>query len=415
MKTICIAGKNDIAVNILLYCIKFYYKCRIVCVVNMNEPGINTWQKSLKWFAEKNGVEILSLKDVYEIEDLLFLSLEFDRIIRPEKFKSTLLYNIHFSMLPKYKGMHTSVLPILYCEENTGVTLHRIREGIDTGEIVEQTVVPISEDDSSFDLYKKLICSGTELVINNFCRLLHSNLETYQQPQQGSTYFSYNTIDYSNIKLDVNKTAYQIQNQVRAFYFRVFQIITWNGVKYLECKITNEVSNSKPGTIIEDTDIFTKISTIDYNAILYKDVFEELLESIRSGDNERSQYLCASKKTFQSQDYHGWSALTVAVYNNNFQMVDFLCKRGADINVLNNNGTTLLMYAKNCYTLFEDATIFEYLMEWGLNPNQKDYYGKELADYCRDEGIESIGNYRYTLEAGEEENSKYMWYRITSE
>ena len=128
MKTICIAGKNDIAVNILLYCIKFYYKCRIVCVVNMNEPGINTWQKSLKWFAEKNGVEILSLNDVYEIEDLLFLSLEFDRIIRPEKFKSTLLYNIHFSMLPKYKWMHTSVLPILYCEENTGVTLHRIRD-----------------------------------------------------------------------------------------------------------------------------------------------------------------------------------------------------------------------------------------------------------------------------------------------
>ena len=161
MKTICIAGKNDIAVNILLHCIENYSEYKIVCVTNKNETGVNLWQKSLKWFAERNNVEVVSLQDIYEMEELLFLSLEFDRIIKPEKFKSTELYNIHFSMLPKYKGMFTSVLPILNNEEHTGVTLHKIRDGIDTGEIIEQQKVVIEPDDTAFNLYIKLINEGT--------------------------------------------------------------------------------------------------------------------------------------------------------------------------------------------------------------------------------------------------------------
>lgn len=419
MKTICIAGKNDIAVDILLYCLNFYYEHRIVCITNRNEIGVNTWQKSLKWFAEKNNVEIVSLQDVYDIEDLLFLSLEFDRIIKPEKFKSTSLYNIHFSMLPKYKGMYTSVLPILYCEKNTGVTLHRIRAGIDTGEIIEQMTVPISIDDCSLDLYKKLIYSGTELVIKNLEKLLNGNLKTYRQEKEGSTYFSTNVIDYSNLELNVNKTAYQIKNQIRAFCFRPYQIIPWNGVKYIDCEITDDISIAKPGTIITDTDVYTKITTIDYNVILYKDVFEELLKSIQCGDNARAKYLCASKKNIEAQDSHGWSALTVAVYNNNYWMVEFLCKNGANLNVLNNNGTTLLMYAKNCYIQSGDATIFEYLMGCGLDAGQKDYKGKELADYCSAEGVEIIGKYGYRLNPeyiffkGSDQIRKYIWHQIT--
>lgn len=114
MKTICIAGKNNIAVDLLLHCMKFSPNCRLVCIAIKNDCGINNRQKSLKFFAKKNDVEILQLQDVYTLSDLLFLSCEFDSIIKPEKFRSNELYNIYFSMLPKYKGCHTSVLPILW-------------------------------------------------------------------------------------------------------------------------------------------------------------------------------------------------------------------------------------------------------------------------------------------------------------
>jgi methionyl-tRNA formyltransferase len=104
MKTICLAGKHDIAVNILLYCLEHYEKKYIKCILNRNETGRNSWQKSLKWFAEKKDVEIIELEDAYNIKDMIFLSLEFDQIIIPERFQTTELYNIHFSLLPKYKG-----------------------------------------------------------------------------------------------------------------------------------------------------------------------------------------------------------------------------------------------------------------------------------------------------------------------
>lgn len=394
MKTICIAGKNDIAVNVLLNCIKNYKDNKIICVVNKNEKGINSWQKSLKWFAEKNNVEIVELDDVYNIEDLLFLSLEFDRIIRPNKFKSKELYNIHFSLLPKYKGMYTSILPILNDENHTGVTLHKIRSGIDTGEIIEQIKIPIDLEDTSFDIYKKCIENGTQLVLKNLESLINNEFECKKQSPIGSSYYAASTIDFSNISLNCNQTAYQIKNQIRAFCFRPYQLLEWNYSKYIGCKIENEMSEQKPGTILEDNQLFTRISTIDYNVLLYKDVFEELLRNIVNFNNEIAKKMCICHKTIEFQDKHGWSPLTVAVYNNNYEITKYLIQNGADINIKNNNGTNLLMYAKDCYVQYNDATIFDYLLSLGLDPKDKDYSGKNLYDYCNDEGIKSIGNFK---------------------
>lgn len=396
MKTICIAGKNDIAVDILLYCKKIYPEYKLVCITNRNETGVNSWQKSLKWFAENNGVDIIDLKDAYEIEDLLFLSTEFDRIIRPDKFKTTELYNIHFSLLPKYKGCFTAIMPLLNGEEITGVTLHRIRAGIDTGEIVEQKKIDIKDDDCSLDVYKKCLRYGTELIISNLDKLLSGNIKTYRQGSKHSTYYPNTAVDYSNLELNTNVTAYQIQSQIRAFCFRPYQLLTWNGTRYIECAITDKVSEEKPGSILKETDTYTIIATIDYDVILYKDTFEELLECIKEHNNERVKYLCTSQKLITSQDKHGWSPLTVAVYNNNFEIVQWLVDKGADISVLNNNGTNLLMYAKNCFLNTGDSTIFEYLASKGLSFNQKDYYGKNLYDYCKTEEIEMIGKYNFT-------------------
>lgn len=396
MKTICIAGKNDIAVDIMSYCMEYYPKNKIICIINRNETGINSWQKSLKWFAEKKHVDIVELEDVYEIKELLFLSLEFDRIIHPNKFKSQELYNVHFSMLPKYKGMYTSVLPILNGEKYTGVTLHKIRAGIDTGEIVDQSKVLICDDDSAFNLYKKLINNGTELVKKNLDNLLSGNVIIKPQSKRDSFYFSKDEIDYANLGLNVNNTAFQIQSQIRAFCFRPYQLLEWNGIKYIECTITDNVSRCKAGTIIEDNEVLTKISTIDYDAVLYKDVLQILLKAIVDGNNDRAKKLCVSKKIVESQDKHGWSPLTVAVYNNNFEMVKFLISCGADIHVVNNNGTNLLMYAKNCFINTGDSTIFMYLISNGLSPERRDYFGKNLFDYCKEEGISKIGEYHLT-------------------
>ena len=64
--------------------------------------------------------------------------IEFDQIIKPTEFRSNRLFNIHFSYLPEFKGMYTSAIPILQGSTHTGVTLHGIDQGIDTGPIIAQ-------------------------------------------------------------------------------------------------------------------------------------------------------------------------------------------------------------------------------------------------------------------------------------
>ena len=72
-KTVCVAGKNDVAVDVMLYL--YGMKNRdfdLVVSCNLNEDGKNGWQKSLRFFAERLGVREVALEELYDIEDLVF-------------------------------------------------------------------------------------------------------------------------------------------------------------------------------------------------------------------------------------------------------------------------------------------------------------------------------------------------------
>ena len=192
------------------------------------------------------------------------------------------------------------------------------------------------------------------------------------------------------MELDINSTAFQIQNQIRAFCFRPYQILKWGNNCFVHCEITDNASQEKPGTMLEENDIVTEISTIDYDVILYKDNFERALKSIESEDNYNAKRYCSCKEIINSKDSHGWSPLTVAVYNGNFDMVKFLLKNNADYRVRNNNGTTLLMYAKDLGLATGEWEIFKLLLGYGLDVVDKDYRNRSLLDYLESEDMNKI-------------------------
>ena len=152
-KKICIAGKNEIALyglQILLK--KFDAEQLLVCPNKMtDEPS---WQPDLARYANHYGVTVSGLEDLYRIKDLVFISLEFDKIINPKKFLSDELYNVHFSLLPAYKGVYTSYWPIMNGEVKSGVTIHKIEKGIDTGDILFQKQFELPDTFTSRDLYQ---------------------------------------------------------------------------------------------------------------------------------------------------------------------------------------------------------------------------------------------------------------------
>lgn len=239
---LCIAGKNQIAVNATEYLInEINLSKNDLCVCcNKNDDGIDKWQPSLKLFAKKNNIPIYDLEQIYGFDDLIFISLEFDKIIQPVKFKSEKLFNIHFSFLPAYKGMFTSVLPIINGENFSGVTLHRIDEGIDTGDIIDQIIFSIELNDTARDLYFKYLEHGLELFKKNIGLIIENKFTSSPQNYIGSSYFSKKELDFNNIKINLNKSSFQIHNQIRAYIFQEYQLPIISGKKVTKSILTGE-------------------------------------------------------------------------------------------------------------------------------------------------------------------------------
>lgn len=268
---ICIAGKNNIAIDVCRYAVEHYPDAHVYALTNRNETGVDSWQRSyFKYIQSEPRIMLSTLEQMYEIEDLVFISTEYDRIIKPYLFKTNRLYNIHFSLLPAYKGVYPSVWPILNGEEYAGVTLHMMDQGIDTGDIISQKRFRLSQKETSFSLYAKLIDEGTKLVVKHIDQLIAHRFASIPQSSIGSTYYSKKSIDFANLNIDLNVTAMQLDRQIRAFYFPAYQIAHVYGHGITHAKILREKSTDKPGTIIKETNENIKLATIDYNIILYK-------------------------------------------------------------------------------------------------------------------------------------------------
>lgn len=262
---ICIAGKNDIAVDVCKYILEKYSDEDLCVCLNSNDNGLDGWQKSLKRYSIKNNISIVKLEDIYSREDLIFLSLEYDKVIDIKKFKSNKLYNIHFSLLPKYRGVYTSAWPILNNEEFSGVTLHKIDYGIDTGDIIDQIAFKIDFEDTARDLYLKYIKYGTLLVLKNIFNILNDEIKARAQNKYLATYYNKKSIIYSNIEIDFKQTAINVYNQVRAYSFKEFQLPRYNGFNIIKCTITDEKTFVPAGTVLMEFDSKILIATLDYN------------------------------------------------------------------------------------------------------------------------------------------------------
>ncbi len=384
---ICIAGKNNIAVDVLKYIVNHYGMDDICVVCNRTETGENGFQRSFRKYAKMIGIPERKLDEVYGIQNLVFLSLEFDRIVKPQLFSNARLYNIHFSLLPKYKGMYTSAHPILNGDKYSGVTLHYIDAGIDTGDIIDQERFEIGDCDCR-GLYQKYIEYGTTVVLKNIDDIIWDKTLAKKQNGEESTYYSKCSISYANICIDLNQTAEGVQRQIRAYSFREYQLPEVFGRKIGASRILETRAVGKPGTILFQTDEYIILNTVDYHIVLIFDEFDELMTACANGDLESAKRICANNaRVVNEKDDHGWTPLIVATYNNQVEIVQFLIAIGADSYTVNRNGTNLLMYAKEAYKNSGDNTLFKLFANMGLSVRKRDYMERDLLSYIAEENI----------------------------
>lgn len=382
-KIICIAGKNSIAVGGLYYVWKKYNnKCKIIALCDDSDNGVDLAQPSYKKFANKLGVEIVSLRDLYQIKSLCFISLEYFKLIDPKKFKSNQLFNIHFSLLPAYKGMYTSAHPILKNEKISGCTFHLIDKGIDTGKIIFQESFSISPKDICSTLYEKYLLNGLNLVHKRIDSLVINNYKAVRQDSSESTYFSKDSIDYPNPTIDLKVTSFQLANQLRAYSYRDYQLPIINKKVIFGHKILETKSIGKPGKILDMFDDKLTISTVDYDVDLYFDNFDLLLNAVLINSfNLVKKQISINPFTIDEKNKKGWTPLIISLYNGYNDIAEFLLSNGADPELTNGKGTTPLMYAKDRAQQTGNFSGLRLLLNQNILVNQKDIFAKDIFSY----------------------------------
>tara|TARA_Y100000590_G_scaffold469567_1_gene658315 strand:- start:2092 stop:2862 length:771 start_codon:yes stop_codon:yes gene_type:complete len=230
---ICIAGKNQCSIDVIKILAKHKInKKNIFILPNSTDKGRDTWQPSLKKYALKNKFKIVKLDELYGIKDLIFFSLEYEKIINVNKFESKSLFNYHFSLLPKYRGCHTNFLQIFNGEKYTGVTLHKINKGIDTGNIIDQKKFKIMLNDTAYDNYIKLMNCSVKLFKKNLYKIMKSSYKEKKQILSKGSYYKRSSVDYKKIiKINTRKQTLRIHNKIRSLIFPPYQMPIVNGIQ----------------------------------------------------------------------------------------------------------------------------------------------------------------------------------------
>ena len=127
--------------------------------------GIETQIVDHKNYKSRKSFEKAIQKELLARDIELVCNAGFMRILTPwfvEKWRGRQL-NIHPSLLPKYKGLHTHQRALDAGDDVHGCTVHFVNEGMDEGEIIDQMSVPILENDSADTLAARVLKSEHKL------------------------------------------------------------------------------------------------------------------------------------------------------------------------------------------------------------------------------------------------------------
>jgi methionyl-tRNA formyltransferase len=125
------------------------------------------------------------------------------------------MLNVHFSLLPRWRGAAPVARALLAGDPMTGVTIIELDEGLDTGPVLTAQAVDIGPDESAGELTTRLARLGARLVNEAIPRYVGGDLESVPQSDEGMTYAS--KIESGERVLDVAGSTERALNQVRAF------------------------------------------------------------------------------------------------------------------------------------------------------------------------------------------------------
>lgn len=124
-------------------------------------------------------------------------------------------FNIHASLLPRWRGAAPIQRAIEAGDQQTGITIMQMDEGLDTGDILLERVVPITAAHTAARLHDELAQTGAQAILDAVERLSQGRLQPRPQPAEGVTYAA--KLDKGEAALDFTRPAQELARRIRAF------------------------------------------------------------------------------------------------------------------------------------------------------------------------------------------------------
>ena len=244
----------------------------IVGVVTMPDKtagrGHKLYQSDVKRYSLEHGLSLLQpeklksedfLNSLRALEADLFIVIAF-RMLPREVWQMPRLgtFNLHASLLPKYRGAAPINRAVMNGDTETGVTTFFLKHEIDTGDMIMQRKINILPEDNVGDVHDRLMHLGADMVVETVNAIVDGTLTTTPQPEGEFTPAP--KIFKEDCRIDWNKTASEIHNHIRGLspYPAAWTIIVEESGRPLESKIfetkqtEEDCSEVEAGTMKKD-------------------------------------------------------------------------------------------------------------------------------------------------------------------
>jgi len=216
-------------------------------VTHRDDPNEARWYASLDDFARARHLPVVTDPEPGELErrvvaakpDLIF-SFYYRSMLPISVLRHARLgaYNMHGSLLPKFRGRAPLNWAILKGERETGVTLHAMVEKPDAGGIVDKEAVPIGPDDTALEVFRRMTDAADRVLKRNIDGLIQGQIRLKPNDTSKGSYYGRRRPEDGRI--DWRRSAQEIHNLVRAVA-PPFPGAFTDGMKIPRTALTNKI------------------------------------------------------------------------------------------------------------------------------------------------------------------------------
>lgn len=179
--------------------------------------------------------------------------------------------NVHASLLPKYRGVAPIQWAIVNGERKTGITIMKMDEGMDTGDILLAQEVAIGDEDTAQSLHDRLAQAGASLIVKSMDQLNRGALRPIPQDHREASYAP--PLKKEDGLIDWSQDARDIFNRIRGFnpWPGAFTYLKGSRLKIFSGEIVHEEVKERAGKVVQSSSEGVKVTT-GKGSLLIKEV-----------------------------------------------------------------------------------------------------------------------------------------------